>query len=384
MNTDWARMVGGCRWVPGLLLVVLVGGLIAGCVGTGNGGDSAPAADPCATGMTKDDPLRVLSTTGQIGSVVDLILGLEQIPDGLWDPGTLAERTGIAVLASIDAGAEPSLAAMVRPSIAVETHTMLGPGVDPHLYVPTLGDAEEFNKADVIFYNGLHLEAQMLGALEELSGGRCVVALGDLLYQDQNLVDRFIHTEDGLVDPHIWNHPELWSLATLRMAQVLEGMYTEPVPEFAANAEKVAERITMAGLLIAELFAGDRIPVRYLVTAHDAFGYFTAVANLESIGLQGLSTESEASIYDIQQIAETIVAHRIPAMFVESSVSTDAVTAVREAVRARGWDVRLGGELYSDALGPQGSEGETYLGMLQHNAVTVYLALAEPIPEDGN
>lgn len=377
-------MVGACRRVPGLLLVVLLGGLIAGCAGNGSGGGPTPAADPCAAGMTRDDSLRVLSTTGQIGSVVDLMLGLEQIPDGLWDPGTLAERTGVAALASIDAGVEPSLVAMVRPSIDVETHTMLGPGVDPHLYVPTLGDAEAFNKADIIFYNGLHLEAQMLGALEELSDSRCVIALGDLLYEDVNLADRFIHTEEGLVDPHIWNHPELWSLATVRMAQVLEGMYAEPVPEFAANAEKVAERIAVAGSLITELFAGERIPVRYLVTAHDAFGYFTAVANLESIGLQGLSTESEASVYDIQQIAETIVAHRIPAMFVESSVSTDAVTAVREAVRARGWDVRLGGELYSDALGPQGSESETYLGMLQHNAVTIYLALAEPIPEDGN
>ena len=384
MNADLARMVGACRWAPAFLLVVLFGGLVAGCVGNGNGGGSTSAVDPCAAGMAKDDPLRVLSTTGQIGSVVDLLLGLDQIPDGLWDPDTLAERTGVAVLASIDAGAEPGLAVMVRPSIAVETHTMLGPGVDPHLYVPTLGDAEAFNKADVIFYNGLHLEAQMLGALEELSDSRCVIALGDLLYEDENLADRFIHTDEGLVDPHIWNHPELWSLATVRMAQVLEGMYAEPVPEFAANAEKVAERIAVAGSLIAELFTGERIPVRYLVTAHDAFGYFTAVTNLENIGLQGLSTESEASVYDIQQIAETIVAHRIPAMFVESSVSTDAVAAVREAVRARGWDVRLGGELYSDALGPQGSEGATYLGMLQHNAVTVYLALAEPIPEDGN
>ncbi len=383
MNADLARMVGAYRWVPGLLLVVLFSGLMAGCTGNGNGGGSAPAADPCTAGMTKEDPLRVLSTTGQIGSMVDLILGLEQIPDGLWDPDTLAERTGVAALASIDAGADPGLAAMVRPSIAVETYTMLGPGVDPHLYVPTLGDAEEFNKADVIFYNGLHLEAQMLGTLEELSGSRCVIALGDLLYKDENLADRFIHTDEGLVDPHIWNHPELWSLATVRMAQVLEGMYAGPVPEFSANAEKVTERIAVAGALIAELFAGERIPVRYLVTAHDAFGYFTAVTNLESIGLQGLSTESEASVYDIQQIAETIVAHRIPAMFVESSVSTDAVAAVREAVRAREWDVRLGGELYSDALGPQGSEGATYLGMLQHNAVTIYLALAEPIAEDG-
>ena len=384
MNTDCARLVGTSRRVSGFLLVVLFGGLVAGCAGNGNGGGSAPAADPCAAGMAQEDPLRVLSTTGQIGSMVDLILGMAQIPDGLWDPDTLAERTGVAALAAVDAGTGPGWAAMVQPSIAVETHTMLGPGVDPHLYVPTLGDAEEFNKADVIFYNGLHLEAQMLGALEELSSSRCVIALGDLLYRDPNFADLFLHTEDGLVDPHIWNHPELWSRAVVHAAEVLEGMYVEPVPAFAANAEKVTERIAVAGSLIAELFADERIPVRYLVTAHDAFGYFTAVTDLESMGLQGLSTESEASVYDIQQIAETIVEHRIPAMFVESSVSTDTVEAVREAVRARGWDVRLGGELYSDALGPQGTEGETYLGMLQHNAVTIYLALAEPMPADGN
>lgn len=384
MNADLARLVGASWRVPGFLLVVLFGGLVAGCAGNENGGGSGPAADPCAAGMAEDDSLRVLSTTGQIGSVVDLILGLEQIPDGLWDPDTLAERTGVAALASIDADTESGPAAMVKPSIVVETHTMLGPGVDPHLYVPTLGDAEEFSKADVIFYNGLHLEAQMLGALEELSSSRCVIALGDLLYQDPDFADLFLHTDDGLVDPHIWNHPGLWSLAAAHVAEVLDGMYAEPVPALAANAGKVADRIAVAGSLIAEMFAGERIPVRYLVTAHDAFGYFTAVTNLESIGLQGLSTESEASVYDIQQIAETIVAHRIPAMFVESSVSTDAVEAVREAVRARGWDVRLGGELYSDALGPQGSEGETYLGMLQHNAVTIYLALAEPMPAGGN
>lgn len=370
--------------LAGILLAVLVAGLAAGCVGTGNGDGPASASDPCAAGLAQDDSLRVLSTTGQIGSIVDLILGLEQIPDGLWDPDALAERTGVAALAEFGENGRPGSHAMAKPAVKVETRTMLGPGVDPHLYVPTLGDAEEFNRADVIFYNGLHLEAQMQGALEELSGSRCVIALGDALYGEPDLADLFLHTDDGLVDPHIWNHPELWSAATMRMADVLAGMYAEPVPEFAANAEKVRDRIALAGSLIGELFAGERIPVRYLVTAHDAFGYFTAVTNLEGIGLQGLSTESEASVYDIQQIAETIVTHRIPAMFVESSVSTDAVEAVREAVRAQDWSVQLGGELYSDALGPQGSEGETYLGMLQHNAVTVYLALAEPVSANGN
>ena len=374
---------GGNR-VAGILLAALVAGLAVGCVGVGDGAGPASASDPCAAGLARSDSLRVLSTTGQIGSIVDLILGLEQIPDGLWEPNALAERTGVAALAGFGADGEPGSRAMATPAVKVETRTLLGPGVDPHLYVPTLGDAEEFNKADVIFYNGLHLEAQMQGALEELSGSRCVIALGDLLYGEADSADLFLHTDDGLVDPHIWNHPELWALATKRTADVLAGMYAEPVPEFAANAEKVTDRIALAGSLIAELFAEERIPVRYLVTAHDAFGYFTTVTGLEGIGLQGLSTESEASVHDIQRIAETIVARRIPAMFVESSVSTDAVEAVRAAVRARDWEVRLGGELYSDALGPQGTEGETYLGMLQHNAVTIYLALAETGSANGN
>ena len=384
MNAENTPTGWVCNRLAGILLAVLVAGMAAGCVGAGDGDDRVSVSDPCAAGMARDDSLRVLSTTGQIGSIVDLILGLEQIPDGLWDPDALAERTGVAALAGLGEDGQPGSQAMAKPAVKVETRTMLGPGVDPHLYVPTLGDAGEFNRADVIFYNGLHLEAQMQGALEELSDSRCVIALGDMLYGEPDLADLFLHTDDGLVDPHIWNHPGLWSVATVRMADVLEGMYAEPVPEFAANAEKVTDRIALAGSLIAELFAGKRLPVRYLVTAHDAFGYFTAVANLESIGLQGLSTESEASVYDIQRIAETIVTHRIPAMFVESSVSTDTVEAVREAVRARDWEVRLGGELYSDALGPQGSEGETYLGMLQHNAVTIYLALAEPVTADGS
>ena len=117
--------------------------------------------------------------------------------------------------------------------------------------------------------------------------------------------------------------------------------------------------------MILEMFKPENLPVKYLVTAHDAFGYYAQLTDLENIGLQGLSTETEVSAFDVQSIASLIVEKRIPAMFVESSVSEDAVRAVQAAAAAQGWDVQLGGELYSDALGPQGSGGDTYLGMLR-------------------
>lgn len=128
--------------------------------------------------------------------------------------------------------------------------------------------------------------------------------------------------------------------------------------------------------IILDMFSPDNLPVKYIVTAHDTFGYYPRLTELENVGLQGLSTETEVSAFDVQSIAALIVEKQIPAMFVESSVSEDAIQAVRAAAAAQGWEVELGGELYSDALGPQNSEGETYLGMLQHNTLTIFNALA--------
>ena len=343
--------------------------------------EAAPMAravnDPCRARAAADAPLRVVATTGQIGDVARLVAGQTQLAADLWSAEALTARTGWTP-PRIEA---PAGAAVQPTGLRITINTLLGPGTDPHVYVPSLGDATLLNEADVIFYNGLHLEAQMLKALEELARERCVVALGDRLYAEAQYRDLFIHSPDGVVDPHIWNEPVLWAAATSVIAATLDAAYGGEQAVLHANAQAAIARMESAGALIRAMFSADVVPVKYLVTAHDAFGYFAQLAQLESVGLQGLSTETEVSAYDIQATVDLIVEQRIPAIFVESSVSEDAIQAVRAASAARGWEVALGGELYSDALGPEGTEGATYLGMLQHNAVTVFQALAQGVAE---
>ena len=270
-----------------------------------------------------------------------------------WNPGdfepTPAESAGKTLVELAD--------------VSITVTTMLGPGTDPHLFNPSLRDPESLNRADVTFYKGLHLEAQMLKALGELSQTHCVVPVGDVLLARPELQELFIHSGEGVVDPHIWNSPTLWAAAGV-MAETLERVIQGKQPEFLSNSEVIVEQIKIAESIILEMFRPENLPVKYLMTAHDAFGYYAQLTDLENIGLQGLSTESEVSAFDVQSIASLIVEEQVPAMFVESSVSEDAIRAVQAAAAAQGWDVKLGGELYSDALGPQGSGGDTYLGML--------------------
>ncbi len=358
-----------------LLLVLWLSPLLAAC---GAGAHSDPARTPetdgtlCRAGLDAQETLHIVATTGQIGNTVRLIAGLDTIDPALWSPAAIAARTSW----SGGMGEEGEAPGAIQPvDLDIQVSVMLGPGLDPHLYLPTLKDAELLNAADLILYNGLHLEAQMLHALAELAQTRCVMAIGDVLYTAEEFTSQFLHDQDGLVDPHIWNSPTLWRAATDVVAHVLDDMYTGEQPAFHHNAAVVTAFLERAEDIILDMFSDDEIPVKYLVTAHDAFGYYSALTGLETIGLQGLSTETEVSAYDIQAIADTIVAQQIPAIFVETSVSEDAIEAVRAAVQARGWQLVLGGELYSDALGPAGSEGESYLGMLQHNTVTIYQAL---------
>ncbi len=339
--------------------------------------EGARGQDPCHDEFAAGETVRVVATTGQIGDVVSLIAGLKTLDPALWTLDELTRRSSWH-----PGDFAPAATASVQriqtniPGVSITIDTLLGPGTDPHLFVPSLRDAETLNKADIIFYNGLHLEAQMSKAMTELAQSRCVVPVGDVLLAQPELQDLFIHS-GGVVDPHIWNSPTLWVAATSVMAETLDRALQGEQPEFHHNAEVIRSYIKRAERIVREMFKPENLPVRYLVTAHDAFGYYTQLTDLENIGLQGLSTETEVSAFDVQSIASLIVEKRIPAMFVESSVSEDAVQAVQAAAVAQGWDVRLGGELYSDALGPQGTEGDTYLGMLQHNTLTIFNALAQ-------
>ncbi len=361
-----------------LRAAVLLGLLLmaSGCAAQPAGPGDNPGQDPCNARFAAGEPVRVVATTGQIGDVVSMIAGLKPLDATLWTLDTLTRRSLWTPGDFDSAAADAAQSRQIAPvEVPITVSTLLGPGTDPHLFNPSLGDAETLNQADIIFYNGLHLEAQMLKAMAELAQTHCVIPVGDVLMAQPEFQALFIHSGEGVVDPHIWNSPTLWAAATHLMAESLDRAIQGDQPAFHRNAEVIRDRIMWAEHLILEMFKPENLPVKYLVTAHDAFGYYAQLTDLKNVGLQGLSTETEVSAFDVQAIATLIVEERIPAMFVESSVSEDAVRAVQAAAAAQGWAVQLGGELYSDALGPQGSAGDTYLGMLQHNTLTIFNAL---------
>lgn len=250
---------------------------------------------------------------------------------------------------------------------------LLGPGVDPHLYVPTEGDVSTFSEANVIFYNGLHLEAQMTRMMEQMEqSGITVVPVGDRLPTDSLLGWT---GSGGAYDPHIWNDPALWSMVVATIRDTLVTADPDHATDYEANAERYLAEIADTDTYVREQI--DSIPPerRIMITAHDAFGYFARSYGLEVRGLQGISTESEASTADVQQLASYIVEKQVPAIFVETSVSPRTIESVQAAVRAQGFEVQIGGSLFSDALGEAGHEAETYTGMLRYNARTLAEAL---------
>ena len=263
---------------------------------------------------------------------------------------------------------------------AVNLTGMLGPGVDPHLYVPTEGDVTTLSQADVIFYNGLHLEAQMTRVLDQMAKrGVTVVAVGEVLP-----ADRLLNWDSSApYDPHVWNDPILWSLGVEAIRDTLISADPANASLYRQNAEKYLAEIAETHEYIRS--QADRIPMeqRVMITAHDAFGYFARTYGFEVRGLQGISTESEAGTADVQELADFIVQRKIPAIFVEASVSPRNIEAVQAAVEAQGYAVSIGGVLYSDALGDPSTPAGTYTGMLRHNIDTLASALTKDPPADA-
>jgi manganese/zinc/iron transport system substrate-binding protein len=255
----------------------------------------------------------------------------------------------------------------------VEVTALMGPGVDPHLYKATARDVIAIENADVVFYNGLELEGRMTEIFERLAQTRPVYAVSESIPADRL---RPSDEYENAHDPHIWFDPTIWSYAVDEVARRL----TQLDPSYESLYESHAARYKEA---IAELdrYAREqieRIPPqsRVLITAHDAFGYFGDHYGFEVRGLQGISTASEAGAADVQRLAQFIVDRQIRAIFVESSVPQATVRAVQEAVRARGGEVTIGGELFSDALGAEGTPEGAYLGMFRYNVDTIVAALA--------
>lgn len=250
----------------------------------------------------------------------------------------------------------------------------MGPGVDPHLYRATENDVMRLRDADIVFYNGLHLESKMGEILEKLSGEKQTVPVAEGIQKSKLLSPK---EYEGLYDPHVWFDVQLW----MEAAKAVEAALVALDPTHRSVYE------TQARTYLAELKRLDEdvralansIPKskRVLVTAHDAFNYFATAYGFEVRGLQGLSTQAEAGIEDVRQLAAFISQRQIPAIFVESSVPKRNIEAVQKAVQAKGWETRIGGELFSDAMGDAGTEEGTYIGMVRHNIHTIVAALTK-------
>lgn len=253
----------------------------------------------------------------------------------------------------------------------VQVVSLMGPGVDPHLYNASQSDIRKLEGADIIFYNGLYLEANMLRAFEEIGKTRPVTAIGEAVAEDRLLQD-----EGGAVDPHIWFDIDLWKEALDAAVEELKALSESDADYFEQNKRdyfaKMDELKEEAVGKMSSIPKGRRL----LVTAHDAFGYFGRMLDLEVVGLQGLSTEDEVGLSDIEGTIDLLVERNVPAVFIESSINPKSIEAVIEGARERGVNVQLGGELFSDAMGDAGTEEGTYLGMFRHNVNTIYEALS--------
>jgi manganese/zinc/iron transport system substrate-binding protein len=253
-----------------------------------------------------------------------------------------------------------------------EVQALMGPGVDPHLYKATPGDLAALQQADVVAYNGLHLEGKMAEVLEKMRASKQVFAWGAALPQDRL---RRIGEGEAAFDPHIWFDVSLFASGVEAAAAQLA--QADPAHAAAYEAQARAYRDSLAALdaWVREQIAGIPPGQRILITAHDAFGYFGQAYGVEVHGLQGISTVAEFGLREVSELADFIIRQNIRAVFVESSVPTRSIEAVVAGCRERGHEVKIGGTLYSDALGEAGSEAATYTGMVRSNVRTLAEAL---------
>lgn len=253
-----------------------------------------------------------------------------------------------------------------------EVISLMGPGIDPHYYKATQGDLQKLSRADVIFYNGLFLEGKLEGIFEKMARSKTVIPVSRDISKERLRKPVAGQREH---DPHIWFDVSMWTETLPVVVQTLSRIDAEGVDVFRANAE--AYRVQLLDLdawakaQIAHIPSDQRV----LITAHDAFGYFGLAYGIEVRGLQGISTVAEYGVNDVSLLVDFIVKRRVKAIFVESSVPERSINAVREGCKARGWDVAIGGTLYSDAMGPAGSGADTYIGMVQSNVNTIVEAL---------
>lgn len=258
---------------------------------------------------------------------------------------------------------------------------LVGEGVDPHLFTAGTNDVKKLLSADIVFYSGLHLEGRITGDLEKVrQKGKPVIEVTTAI--DKEYL-RSPPEFDGHPDPHVWMDVAAWGKCLSTVVTAMSELDPAHRSEYEKNAAGYLAKLTELDVYIRDRVATIPKPQRFLITAHDAFGYFAKAYGIEVKAIQGISTESEAGIADINRLISFIVENKVPSIFVESSVSDKNIKAVIEGCAAKGFELSIGGELFSDAMGPPGTYEGTYIGMMDHNATTVTRALGGEAPAKG-
>lgn len=254
-----------------------------------------------------------------------------------------------------------------------EVTGLMGPGIDPHQYKATARDLARMFDADIIYYNGLYLEGKMADLFEKMGErGKTAVAVAEGIEKSRLLASSQLYQA---YDPHIWFDVELWIRVIEIIRDSLAGIDSKNANIYQQNAEIYLEKLIQLNQYVKS--QAQKVPTekRVLITAHDAFHYFGRAYDFEVRGLQGISTSSEAGTGDLRDLADYIVERKIPAIFIESSIPVRNVEAIKAAVKSRGFEVVIGGELFSDAMGSEGTNEGTYIGMVEHNINTIVSSL---------
>ena len=255
----------------------------------------------------------------------------------------------------------------------IEVKGLMGSGVDPHLYKASEGDVSKLTEADVIIYNGLHLEGKLEDVFKKMKASKKeVIAVAEAINPSQLISSENFASN---YDPHIWFQIDYWIACTRFAADELAKIDSTNAEIFHKNAEAYITELKTLKVENEKLVISLPKEKRILVTAHDAFNYFGKSYDFEVVGLQGLSTATEAGVKDVQNLANLIIEKGVKAIFVETSVPKRTIETLQAAVKAKGHEVTIGGELFSDALGTKNTPEATYVGMYKHNISTIVNAL---------
>ena len=291
----------------------------------------APACGPAASSGEEDGRLRVTATTGMVADAARNVGGDHVAVTGL-----------------------------------------MGPGVDPHMYRPSQSTLRKLEEADLILYNGLMLEGGMGQVLDRMARRRPMAAVAEAVPRERLMQPA---EYEGAYDPHVWFDVSLWMHAVEAVRDALIELDPDNEADYRANTEAYLAELEELDAYVREQIASIPDEQRVLVTAHDAFGYFGRAYDIEVLALQGISTAAEFGLQDITRLAREIARREIKAVFLETTIAPRSIQALLEGVRDLGHDVEIGGDLYSDAMGPEGSPEGAYTGMVRHNVDTIVRAL---------